>query len=59
MKHFDFLYIGETRTDHEYILIFKDDFSGYVFLKPGKNADADTTLRVLMEYFSIHINVLQ
>ncbi len=26
-----FLYIGESRTGHEYILIRKDDFSGYVF----------------------------
>ncbi len=29
--HFDFLYIGESRTGHEYILILKDDFSGYMF----------------------------
>ncbi len=48
--HFDLLYIGKPRTGHEYILILKDTFSGYVFLKPCKNADAETTSHVLMEY---------
>ncbi len=45
-----------SRTGHEYILI---DFSGYVFLKPCKNADAETTSNVLMEYFSAFAPVLQ
>ncbi len=36
LLHFDFLYVGESRTGHEYILILKDDFSGYVFLRPSK-----------------------
>ncbi len=31
LLRFDFLYVGESRTGHEYILILKDDFSGYVF----------------------------
>ncbi len=31
LLHFDFLYVGESRTGHEYILILKNDFSGYVF----------------------------
>ncbi len=51
LLHFDFLYIGESRSGYEYILILKDDFSAYVFLKPWKNVDAETTSNVLMEYF--------
>ncbi len=31
LLHFDFLYDGESRIGHEYILILKSDFSGYVF----------------------------
>ncbi len=57
--NFDFLYIGESCTGTEYILILKDDFSGYVFLKPCKKADAETTSNVLMEYFSTFVPVLQ
>ena len=47
LLHFDYLYIGESRTKHEYILILKDDFSGYVFLRACKRADAETTANVL------------
>ena len=56
---FDFLYIGESRTIHEYILILKDDFSGYVLLRAVSRADAQTTANVLMEYFTIFVPVLQ
>ncbi len=56
---FDFLYVGESRTSHEYILILKDDFSGYAFLRPCKNADAETSANVLNEYFTTFIPVLQ
>ncbi len=27
---------------YKYILILKDDFSGYIFLPPSKKADAET-----------------
>ena len=57
LLHFDFLYIGESRSMHEYILILKDDFSGYVFLRGCKHADASTTAEVLTEYFTTFVPV--
>ncbi len=41
LLHFEFLYDGESRTTHEYILILKDDFSGSSFLRPCRKADAE------------------
>jgi hypothetical protein len=33
--HFDFLYIGLSRDGkYQYLLIFKDDLSGYIWLVP-------------------------
>ncbi len=59
LLHFGFLYLGESRAGHEYILILKDKFSRCVFLEPCKNAHAETTANVLMEYFSTFVPVLQ
>ena len=59
LLHFDFLYIGESSTQDEYILILKDDFSGYVYLRPCKHANAETAANVLLEYFSTFTTVLQ
>ena len=59
LLHFDFLYIGESTIGHEYILILKDDFSGYVFLRSCESANAQTTADVLMEYFSTFVPVLK
>lgn len=56
--HFDYLYIGESSDGTEYILILKDDFSGYVFLQACKHADAATTAEVLMKYFTTFVPVL-
>ena len=58
LLHFDYLYIGESKSGCEYILILKDDFSGYVFLRACKHADAETTAEVLMEYFTTFVPVL-
>lgn len=58
LLHFDYLYVGESSNAKEYILILKDDFSGYVFLRPCKSADAETTASVLMEYFTTFVPVL-
>lgn len=51
LLHFEYPYVGESSSEHEYVLILKDDFSGYVYLLPCKVADAETTSAVLMEYF--------
>lgn len=58
LLHFDYLYIGESKNAKEYILILKDDFSGYVFLRACKHADAETTAEVLLEYFTTFTPVL-
>ena len=59
LLHFDYLYIGESSTQMEYVLILKDDFSGYCFLRACKQADAATATEVLMEYFTTFVPVLQ
>lgn len=59
LLHFDFLYIGESAAGPEYILILKDDFSGYVFLRPCEKADARSTANVLVEYFTTFVPVLK
>jgi hypothetical protein len=50
--HFDYLYMGKSVDDAEYVLIVKDDFSNYVWLKQCKDADADSTVSVLIEWFA-------
>jgi transposase InsO family protein len=50
--HFDYLYMGKSVDDAEYVLIVKDDFSNYVLLKQCKHADADSTVSVLIEWFA-------
>jgi len=58
LLHFDYLYIGESSNQKEYVLILKDDFSVYCFLRSCKSADAETTAEVLMEYFTTFVPVL-
>ena len=59
LLHFDFLYVGESTNHMEYVLLLKDDFSGYCFLRACQKADAATTAEVLMEYFTTFVPVLQ
>lgn len=59
LLHFDYLYIGPSSSGMEYKMILKEDFSGYVFLRPCARADAETALEVLMEYLSTFVPVLQ
>lgn len=41
--HIDYLHIGESSTEDEYILVLKDNFSGYVLLEVFKAANAEIT----------------
>jgi Integrase core domain len=50
--HFDYLYMGKPVDDAEYVLIVKEDFSNYVWLKQCKHADADSTVSVHTEWFA-------
>jgi uncharacterized protein YcbX len=50
--HLDYLYMGPSVDDTKYVLIAKDDYSNYVWLKQCKNVDADSTAAVLIEWFA-------
>lgn len=56
--HFDYLYVGESSNNMEYIQILKDDFSGYCYLRSCAKSDAETTAKILMEYFTTFIPVI-
>jgi hypothetical protein len=47
--HFDFLYIWSSRDGkYQYLLLLKDDLSGYLWLVPCRTADAAATVDALM-----------
>lgn len=50
--HFDFCYIMKGVNDLKYILILKDDFSGYVWLIPSCDADSPSVCVALTKWFS-------
>lgn len=58
LLHFDFLYIGDSVDENEYVLILKHYYSEYVFLRTCKHADAGRTAEVMMEYFTTFVPVL-
>jgi len=41
--HFDFLYMGPSNVDVKYVLVIKDDLSGYVWLRKAAAPDSGTT----------------
>jgi Integrase zinc binding domain len=46
---FDFLYIGLSRDGkYQYLLLLKDDLTGYLWLVPCRTADAAATVDALM-----------
>jgi Integrase core domain/Integrase zinc binding domain len=52
--HFDFLYIGLSRNGkYQYLLLLKDDLSGYLWLMPCRTADAAATVDALMRWFEV------
>jgi hypothetical protein len=52
LLHFDYLYIGLGDKNLVYLLIIKDDASGYVWLCPHETADAASTVESLVHWFS-------
>jgi hypothetical protein len=44
--------MGPSVDDAKYVLIVKDYFSSYVWLKQCKNADADSAAAVLIGWFA-------
>jgi Integrase zinc binding domain len=52
--HFDFLYIGLSRDGkYQYLLLLKDDLSGYLWLVPYRTADVAATVDSLMRWFAV------
>jgi hypothetical protein len=52
--HFDFLYIGLSRDGkYQYLLLLKDDLSGYLRLVPCRTADSAATVDALMRWFAV------
>jgi Integrase core domain/Integrase zinc binding domain len=57
--HFDFLYIGLSRDGtYQYLLLLKDDLSGYLWIVPRRTADAAATGNALMRWFAVFGDVL-
>ena len=50
--HFDFLYIGPSSTGPKYLLLLKDDFSGYVWLCPHDAADSTSVATSMLDLFA-------
>ena len=50
--HFDFCYMRHSETKHVYVLIIKDDLSGYIWLRPCAEANAETTSEHLIDWFA-------
>jgi hypothetical protein len=51
--HFDFHYIGLSRDGkYQYLLLLKDDLSGYLWLVPCRTADAAATVDAPMRWFA-------
>ena len=48
--HFDYLYMGAGSGGLKYVLIIKDDFSSYVWLKPATTCDAKHTTTALLDW---------
>jgi len=53
LLHFDFCYMGNGEKGNRYVLILKDDFSGYIRLIPSKEATAEVTADSLIQWFSL------
>jgi hypothetical protein len=50
--HFDFLYMAPSQSGLKYLLLIKDDLSGYLWLVPSAAADAAATVDALTLWFS-------
>jgi Integrase zinc binding domain len=51
--HFDYMFVGPGDNGNKYILLLKDDASGYVWLCPHVMADASSTVESLVHWFSV------
>ncbi len=52
LLHFDFCYLMPGEDSVTYVLILKDDLSGYVWLIPTADADAESVADALLKWFA-------
>ena len=50
--HFDFLYLGPSTQEFQYVMIIKDDASLYTWLKPSPDTTSDAAASALLQWFS-------
>ena len=50
--HFDFCFMTKGENDLVYVLVVKDDMSGYVWLQPKKATHAESTADTLLQWFA-------
>ena len=48
--YFDYLFLGDSDEDRKYVLVVKDDLSGYCWLESTQSADATHTAKVLARW---------
>jgi len=51
--HFDYLFLGENDKEQKYVLVVKDDLSGYCWLEPSASACSEHTAEVLARWMRI------
>ncbi|KAH9150968.1 hypothetical protein AeRB84_006310 [Aphanomyces euteiches] len=56
--HFDWLQLPIAENGWQYVLVVKDDMSGFCRLFPSRSATAEATADALMEWFTTHGTVL-
>ena len=52
LLHFDFCYMSPAEDDLFYVLILKDDHSGYMWLVPTTRKTAETIANSLIKWFA-------
>lgn len=52
LLHFDYLYMGQSDSAILYLLVLKDDFSGYIWLVPSESADSETAANAISRWIS-------
>jgi Integrase zinc binding domain/Integrase core domain len=52
LLHMDFHFMGPSYTMESYLLLLKDDLSGYLWLWPCRKADSATTVEALVTWFT-------
>ena len=51
--HYDFIQIGPSKDGYHYILVIKDDFSGYIDLFPCKSPNSEVVIQSLLKWYSL------